>query len=199
MNNLSKIKDITFIGAYPNLASDSYCDRMIEGFHKVEEQMSSYRGDESNGKENRKDFSVYYNWNTNQQIEGIKDLSEETNRILDLGLKKYVEEYPSLAPHSYYSIIQKIQRTPPKGGFHNWHSEHGPGQDDAFRMLTWTIYLNDVPEGEGETEFLEYGIKVQPKKGTVCYFPAAWTHTHRGNAVYTHDKYIATGWYYFHN
>ena len=70
-------------------------------------------------------------------------------------------------------------------------------QADSSRCLVWTIYLNDIPEGEGETEFLEYGIKVQPKKGMVCFFPADWTHTHRGNAVYTHDKYIATGWYYY--
>ena len=39
-------------------------------------------------------------------------------------------------------------------------------------------------------------MKLRPKKGTVCLFPASWTHTHRGNPVYTKDKYIATGWFY---
>jgi hypothetical protein len=28
-------------------------------------------------------------------------------------------------------------------------------------------------------------------------FPAAFTHTHRGNPVYSKDKYIATGWFNF--
>ena len=53
-----------------------------------------------------------------------------------------------------------------------------------------------IPEGEGETEFFEYGVKLQPKKGAVCFFPSSFTHTHRGNPVYKHNKYIATGWYY---
>ena len=34
-------------------------------------------------------------------------------------------------------------------------------------------------------------LKVQPKKGVFVFFPASFTHTHRGNAVYTHNKYIA--------
>jgi len=90
----------------------------------------------------------------------------------------------------------KVQKTPPKGGFHTWHCEHVSHNNSAYRNLTWTLYLNDIPDGEGETEFLEYGVKVQPKKGLLCFFPAAWSHVHRGNPVYSCDKYIATGWYY---
>jgi len=56
------------------------------------------------------------------------------------------------------------------------------------------LYLNDVPEGEGETEFLHQGIRCQPKRGSLVLFPAFFTHTHRGNPVFTTDKYIATGW-----
>jgi len=46
-----------------------------------------------------------------------------------------------------------------------------------------------------DTEFLWQGLRVQPKAGTVSIFPASFTHTHRGNPVYSCDKYIATGWY----
>jgi len=56
------------------------------------------------------------------------------------------------------------------------------------------LYLNDVPEGEGETEFLHQGMRVQPRKGDLVVWPAFFTHVHRGNPVYTTDKYIATGW-----
>ena len=56
------------------------------------------------------------------------------------------------------------------------------------------LYLNDIPEGEGETEFLWQGLRVQPKAGTMLIWPAFYTHTHRGNAVYSCSKYIATGW-----
>ena len=57
------------------------------------------------------------------------------------------------------------------------------------------IFPKDIQDGEGETEFLWQGLRVKPKAGTVCIFPASFTHTHRGNPVYSCDKYIATGWY----
>ena len=191
MNDMTKIKNLTFISAFENLASNDYCNRMIKAFDKLEKNCSASSGAMTNGEGNRKDFSFYFDDERNHTI----SLAQETNAILDKGLAKYTDEYPSLEPLQYYSKVIKVQRTPPKGGFHMWHREHGVGEV-SHRILVWTIYLNDVPEGEGETEFLEYGMKVQPKKGTVCFFPAGFTHTHRGNAVYTHDKYIATGWYY---
>ena len=190
MNDMTKVKNITFISAYENLAPDDYCDRMIKAFNNLEETSSAWSGSEANGQGNRKDYSFMFN-----REELCLDLAKETNTILNIGLRKFIEEYPSLEPLHYFSQDVKVQRTPPKGGFHLWHCEQGPQNES--RMLVWTIYLNDMPKGEAETEFLEYGIKVQPKKGTVCFFPASWTHTHRGNAVYTHDKYIATGWYNF--
>ena len=97
---------------------------------------------------------------------------------------------------SFYSQIVKVQKTEPKGGFHKWHTEQGVGRSSNARCLVWMIYLNDLPEGEGTTEFLEFGLKLQPKQGMLVLWPAGWTHTHRGNPVYTQNKYIATGWYY---
>lgn len=191
MNDMTKVKNLTFIGSYKNLASDDYCDRMIKAFNNLEENSSAWVGSDTNGLGKRKDYSFQFERPHN----GVLPLVQETNQILDSGLLKYVNDYPSLENQQYYSRVVKVQRTPPKGGFHMWHAEQG-SNENAGRMLVWTIYLNDVPDGEGETEFLEYGIKVKPKKGTVCFFPASWTHTHRGNTVYTKDKYIATGWYY---
>ena len=193
---MTKVKNLTFIGAYENLAPNDYCDKMIETWEKIYSDSSlrdnGVDGSISNqGIHNRKDFSLYFD----EERNGTQDLQQQTNKLLDEGLKKYGAEYPSLEMRQYYSTRIKVQRTPPKGGFHTWHSEHASGEASS-RILAWTIYLNDVPEGEGETEFLEYGIKVQPKKGTVCFFPASFTHIHRGNPVYTHNKYIATGWYY---
>lgn len=192
MNDMTKIKNCTFISSYDGLASDDYCDRMIERFEKLTERSSNfYSGSEQYGAVKRNDSSIFFHEAHNESL----DLAKETNEILDEGLKKYIEEYPSLQVcHNFYSFAVKVQKTPPKGGFHTWHCEKG-GEYNA-RTLTWTIYLNDIPEGEGETEFLEYGMKVQPKKGKVCFFPSDWTHTHRGNPVHTHNKYIATGWYY---
>jgi hypothetical protein len=57
-------------------------------------------------------------------------------------------------------------------------------------------YLNDVTD-DGETEFYYQQVKFQPKKGLTVIWPADWTHTHRGIASMTQDKYIVTGWYNF--
>ena len=194
---MTKVKDLTFISSYENLASDEYCDNMVEAWEKIYKNGSLRDGHGADGSitnagvVHRKDFALYFD----EERNGTSDLQRQTNIILDKGLKIYGAEYPSLEMKQFFSTRIKVQRTPPKGGFHTWHCEHAPGEASS-RILTWTIYLNDIPEGEGATEFIEYGLKVQPKKGTVCFFPCAFTHTHRGNPVYTHNKYIATGWYY---
>jgi len=179
-----------FIGVYHNAVPFDYCDRMIQRFNELESTVAAWRGEDSNsGLQNRKDFSFMFDRDD-------PALTVETNQLLDKALSKYIDEHPGLGMQKFYSKSIKVQRTPPKGGFHTWHCEHGYGNDSASRNLTWAIYLSDIPDGEGETEFLEFGKKIKPKKGTITFFPAAWTHTHRGNPVYTCDKYIATGWYY---
>jgi hypothetical protein len=88
----------------------------------------------------------------------------------------------------------KLQKTPPRGGYHFWHCENFT-KDTATRVLAWMIYLNDIPPGEGETEFIWQKRRIQPEAGKCLIWPAAFTHTHRGNPVYSANKYIATGWY----
>jgi len=82
------------------------------------------------------------------------------------------------------------------GGFHNFHAEQSHYKN-CRRVLVWTLYLNDIPEGEGETEFLYEKIRVQPKKGLGLVFPAGWQWQHRGNPVHTTSKYISTGWWLY--
>mgnify|MGYP001174962530 CR=1 FL=1 len=119
----------------------------------------------------------------------------EINSILDTVNEKYRGKYITSLDHmSYISWRIKLQKTPIGGGFHNWHCEVG-GRYETSRVLVWTIYLNDLPEGEGETEFLHYGKRIQPSKGDVLIFPAYFMHTHRGNPPLTTTKYIATGWW----
>jgi hypothetical protein len=64
---------------------------------------------------------------------------------------------------------------------------------DFYRVAVYTVYLNDIEEG-GETEFLYQLKRLKPKKGTICIFPAGYTHVHRGNTPFLGEKYIVTGW-----
>lgn len=181
----------TFIAVYENAASDDLCDRIIQSWENLNKTVSAYRGAETNrGYENRQDLALPFN-----QYE--HDLTCEINGLLDQYLYKYTEQYPSVGMLPMFSYEVKVQKTKPKGGFHKWHCEHAvDDKGSRHRVLTWSIYLNDLPDGEGETEFIEFGLRIPARKGTLVLFPAAWTHTHRGNPPVSKDKYIATGWYY---
>lgn len=186
----------TFIESYQTERYD-FCDRVIDRLkeyidsqHDSNIAMHYMDGSSTNdGERNRKDCS--FNFTSLQD-----PLVSEMHEILRQYVPKYGEKHNAFAMQGCMSEAMKVQKTPPKGGFHIWHCEHSRNDSSSWRNLVWTMYLNDIPDGEGETEFIEYGIKVQPKKGLLCLFPAAWTHTHRGNPVYSCNKYIATGWYY---
>ena len=189
-----KIAEANFIVSFDTPYTD-LCDEIISEFENIiDKNVNSQHymnGSMTNqGEQNRKDESLLFN-----------SCSEKYNNAINNVLAEYTPQYgdmfPSFNMSNHSSFVTKVQRTMPKGGFHTWHAEQDPTNNSVYRTLTWTFYLNDIPEGEGETEFLEYGVKIQPKKGRLCYFPASWTHTHRGNPVYTTTKYIATGWYLF--
>ena len=109
----------------------------------------------------------------------------------------YTETYKGVTEGDPLSSwTYKIQKTPPGGGYHVWHCE-----DSGFlyrdRVITWMVYLNNIPrENGGATDFLHQQISLQPEEGTIVFWPAAYTHMHRG-AFLTGDidKYIATGWF----
>lgn len=183
-----------FIGIYEDVISKERCQEIID---KMEHHMSTNpaiigMGDKQFAIEElgRKDYQIF----ANKCFGGI---SREINEILTICVKAYANEF-FILKNSGKIISEeiKLQMTPPRGGYHVWHCEQGPGEAEG-RVLVWTLYLNDIPDGEGETEFLWQGIRVKPKAGTLCIFPAAFTHTHRGNPVYSCDKYIATGWFYY--
>jgi len=179
-----------YIGIFEEAFTSEYCERMIQTFDKLQASNPSCVIDNAiayGGELKRKDTAIFF-----EQHE--PELCSETNSILNKCLELYMDEYGGLRQQNFQSIHVKVQRTPPKGGYHLWHCEQGNGSNSA-RLLVWTLYLNDVPEGQGETEFFHQGLRLQPKQGTLCFFPAAWTHLHRGNFTTTATKYIATGWY----
>jgi hypothetical protein len=182
-----------FIGIYENVLSEIKCKTIIDRF-KLE-----LNNNNSRIKKGSEQFKQSDMCRSDLTISTQNDLSWSSENLLikesiTKCLQKYSEEFFLIKQLQIESLHTKIQKTPPRGGFHMWHSEQ-TNIINSGRILVWTIYLNDIPDGEGETEFLWQGIKVKPKTGTVSIFPAAFTHTHRGNPVYSCDKYIATGWW----
>ena len=180
-----------FIGVYKKYASDKFCDDLINLFthaFKGKAEVVPIRTALRTDDQILLDVLKFRN-------DDYLDLTKETNSILDRVSIEYREKYNvSLGTVDYASWRIKLQKTPIGGGFHNWHFET-MNLEMSHRILVWTIYLNTMPEGEGETEFIYYHKRIRPSKGDVIIFPAAFTHTHRGNPPLTMEKYIATGWW----
>ena len=73
------------------------------------------------------------------------------------------------------------------------HTINRIGFENEPRAFVFSIYLNDVKEG-GETEFLHFSKRVQPKAGRIVIWPAGFPYLHRGNPPLSGEKYILTSW-----
>lgn len=134
-------------------------------------------------------------------IDGWEDEDIKLTRILFKTLDEYLEHLRSMNCGEYMRPFPRqespiddghqIQETLP-GGFFDWHHDFNYGRRRQNRSLTYIWYLNDVHE-DGYTEFFD-GTRIQPQTGKLIFFPATWTHVHRGVAPKTEKKYICTGW-----
>ena len=209
------------IGVFDNLVKWEFCDSVVESF-EFWYNKKYIMGDDSSAYTKvttfeEKELGLDHFMDGDKQFKhgnlrggmGRKDkqlyleiadatMAMEINRAVGGAFELYAQKYLGIIdcadPVSSWTC--KIQKTDPGGGYHVWHSENG-----SFlyrdRVVTWMIYLNDIPyENGGGTDFYHQEMSFQPKKGTVVLWPAAYTHVHRG-AFLTGDKpkYIATGWF----
>jgi len=177
----------TFIEIYDDLLPHNLCDEAIGVVENHIDVGIAHNGRNAS-KGSRRDFQVYLNTQAPRVAQAIYP-------YIQTAFDQYASKYPSIDFFSLNAHEIKVQKIEPQGGFYNWHCEQGFPHQQAVRYLTFMAYLNDTEEDDGTTEFIEYGIKVQPKKGRVLLFPAGFTHTHRGNPVYKSSKYIITGWF----
>jgi len=201
------MKVIDHIAIFENLLPKEVCDEYIRWFEYTTNSENINFGTDSGiqiendnvisagdkqfniGKTGRNDISLFLN---------ILDteLSNVCYEYLQEAYNLYSKEYPDLNTTRLVATEIKMQKTPPGGGYHVWHTERMDGsQFFNSRHVTWMIYLNDMPDGEAETEFFHQKLRVNPTVGTAVLWPAAYTHLHRGNTVFTQNKYVLTGWF----
>ena len=108
--------------------------------------------------------------------------------------KDYLLQWPFLA--SFANKVEigsfNIQRYQAGEHFQQIHSER-TSISTLHRLFAWMTYLNDVEDG-GTTFFSHYNLEIKPKKGLTLFWPAEWTHAHKGNVIHSGTKYIITGW-----
>tara|TARA_Y100000004_G_C8902096_1_gene406892 strand:+ start:203 stop:838 length:636 start_codon:yes stop_codon:yes gene_type:complete len=192
---LTKSEFKEWIGVWEDFVPPYLCEKAINHFEETLNGASIYNDRNfldgeaqfATKKLGRDDISILLN-NTDTE------LASNFNQYLQACVLHYIDKYSQLKSVKMFSSDLKMQKTEPEGGYHVWHYESS-NYDSKNRELVWAIYLNDLPEGEGETEFLHQHRRIRPKQGTVVIWPACMTHVHRGLTVYSQDKYILTGWY----
>lgn len=195
------------IGVWHECMPRWWCEDLIECFDKktVEVQEANPGYDEN-------DDVDFYMFRNNQKREDVStvlerygrfdEYSEPLKRQLEICLNDYwghvvapFNESEQTSPWGKYleEVECKIQRTPPGGGFCQWHYEQGNCYHTSRRFGVWMIYLNDVNKG-GKTDFPNQGLSVKPEAGKMVIWPACYTHTHRSAPDLEEWKYIVTGW-----
>mgnify|MGYP003655871387 CR=1 FL=1 len=174
-----------FVRVYDNCLDQESCDRLINEFKLADESSAFFTDNRPDIKREDKSFLLH---------DRNAELNADFNNILDIYIRQYCDAFTILNEYKFSSFSNKMQKTEPCGGYHIWHCENN-SISTSSRILTWLFYLNDVDEG-GETELLYQSMRVKPKTGRLVIFPAAFTHTHRGNPPISNTKYIVTGWYH---
>ena len=198
---MKNIQHKDFVGQYRNFFPDGFCQHLIDEFDRLDKTgVSSDRLESENAhslmKKDRHLFAEILNHN----ILPFKE--QNTLEIFWEGLQNCYKDYSLMYPTlkdlgKIRSTTVKMQKTPPMGGYHLWHCEHNPGASMSSRVLVYILYLNTLkPEENGETEFIFQQTRIKPEENLLVIWPAAFTHTHRGNPVYgENSKYIVTGWF----
>ena len=194
---MSKEKTVSinnFIGIYDNYIIKEECDKAIKLFEN-QNKFNNTMNRISSEKESilKKQDQQFFATPNNLDIwwDDLKTMMLN----FDLAWNHYVKNVGADDAYGvpFHFTTLKIQKTLPTEGYHVWHIEHGKGFTTEPRAFVFSIYLNDVEEG-GETEFLHFSKRVQPKTGRIVIWPAAFPYVHRGNSPLSGEKYILTSW-----
>jgi len=87
--------------------------------------------------------------------------------------------------------IEEYQLLKYSGGQH--YGAHYDGGTDSHRAVSPILYLNDDYEG-GEIEFVNFGLKIKPKAGSLLIFPSNYAYQHIAHPVTNGTKYAIVTW-----
>ena len=186
-----------FIEVYPQAFDKEWCQQVIKSFDISHERGLTVdrQAHDKVSKLTKEDTCLF---DAMMPVSSLTaDIFNKFNQIFwGNCYQEYSNKYAILNNLGKHGIFNaKIQKTLPGQGYHDWHCEQG-NIDLSSRLAAWTVYLNDTFEA-GETEFLYQQYRYNPQEGDCVIFPAAYTHTHRGNPPINGVKYIITGWIQF--
>ena len=179
-----------FISVYDNFYSNEECEEYI---NLIEHYISTgLILKEEKTLHKTAHYAINFNNDVNYNILSGDNLSLEFLPKIKDPIDEYLKKFSVLGQENLLIYDTKAKKIPIGGGFHNWHYEN-TGLQVSARKLVIQLYLNTIDEG-GETEFLYINKRIKAEQGRLIIFPAAFTHTHRGNPPIGQDKYIISTW-----
>ncbi len=177
-----------FIETYSILNKDE-CKRIVESFEEDERTIPGLTGvgvcpDYKKSTDLPCDFNDDDKWGSYNEVVLLPLLEAKD---------KYVKKYENIMSKGPAFVLDRrynIQRYKEGEGFFSEHHEHC--QYFPYRMLAWSLFLNDAECG---TYFTYYDKVIPAVGGNLIIFPAFWMHMHRGVVPNKGLKYIATGWW----
>ena len=180
-----------FIRYYDNVIDENFCDELIEKFEQNEEaHLKINNGDR-------------FSFTEARLLDHMNIFEYEANQLKQLFMScidKYKQDCkvePEMFPQSVGYENFRMKRYMPDGTDHFDNHVDVGDYASARRFLVFFLYLNDV-EG-GETEFPQFNLKVEPKKGRLLVFPPLWTHLHAGRKPINKPKYIVGSYLHYLN
>ena len=166
-----------FISVYDNILTSDECEYYIK---LVEHYISNGLITKEDKAFHKTDhLPINFNNDVNYNILSGDNLSMEFLPKIKEYVDDYLKKFSVLGQEKLLIYDTKAKKIPIGGGFHSWHYEN-TGLQVSARKLVIHLYLNTIEEG-GETEFLYINKRVKAEQGRLIIFPAAFTHTHRGN------------------
>lgn len=134
--------------------------------------------------------------NTTQAYPKPEDpISDTITKIIFSGYDEYASKLPVPQGQPLCSTTYSIRVYRKGEGKFLDHVDQSAGPN-VTRIFGVILYLNTVDDG-GETDFLDYNLKIKPEAGKLLIFPCNYLYRHQGNIPISDDKYIVTAFINF--
>jgi Rps23 Pro-64 3,4-dihydroxylase Tpa1-like proline 4-hydroxylase len=155
-------------------------------FTKAKVRSEDY-SDDKNIKDIRTNFTISLT-GASDVSDTIKNINDKFSRIMVKSLENYRGVFGISEP-LVYSEPNSLLRYSDGQKF----GLHYDGGSTSKRIISPILYLNDDYIG-GEIEFINFGIKIKPKSGSLLVFPSNYAYRHVAHPVTSGTKYAIVTW-----
>ena len=183
-------KDLIWIK--PESITRPQCASCIEWFWNnddLHQQGQVYGGDDS-----ITNASLHTNLDRKNTIQAYPSpddpISDFMTEVMTDGWKEYSKTLPTPQgqPMSFSDYSVRVYYKGQGKFLEHVDQSAGPNVIRTFGII---LYLNTVDDG-GETDFMDYKLKIKPEAGKLVIFPCNYLFRHEGTVPLSEDKYIIT-------